>query len=422
VRRAASRVLLASAVGLTALRLAHDARNTRFDHTDFHLFFAAAQRSLEGGAVYLTRDPDLFRPGSPTGYKWPPPVAAALVPFAHRPIEQVIPLFFGLAVACLGGSLVLLLATLKPALRRALLIVLAFLNWQPFYETLYGLQLEPLLLLLLSAWIALLRAGRLGWASVPLGAGAALKLYPGLLLLVPALRRRWRSLAAGLLAAAVTLLAAGLTLPLRLSFEYFAEVLPRLGGTSLSIDNVSAMAHLGRVAILQSDVDRPWVLIADEAQLETACGAFACAAAAAAWAVLCGLLVAIGVRAYRRGSALPAAVREPAMGGLSLCLLLFLIPTSWLDYQTLLVLPLAWALAAAPGGARRDPVTWTLLGAAAVLGAMPAGGWFYESHLAAFSLARSALPLLLFWAHARLLDPQVWRRSLRALGGAPEAF
>jgi len=396
----------------TGLRIVHTARPyvvppfVNPGYFDLRIFLDQVRTYDQTGELYATGNPDFFDPGSAV-YKYPPTFAALLHPFAalrwRVAVRTLLVINFAILLVGLAG----LLAVLRPGWRRGLLLALVFLHWGAFWESLAGMQLEPLLLLLLIGSLGCLRGGRHFWAGFAVGVAAALKVYPAGLIAYFALRRRWTAVAGMAAGGAAALGAASVALSMRPTVEYLTRILPKLGGTSLGWDNISWVGSLGRLLVLGfagparlQELTRA----VPRGMLETG----AVGGVHATTIILAGstaaLLVFLTARALRRppaiGAALAPAARESLGYGAALCLLLFLMPTSWPDYQTLLILPLAIAIAAAPDP-RRDALSWLLIAAAAVAGASTVHGEVFTQHPFLATVLRGWIPLAIWWAIVR---------------------
>lgn len=381
---------------------------------DLRIFLRLAGQVRDDGRLYKTDAPDFAVPGSSV-YKYPPTWAALLQPLTGLHFKTAARILFGVYAAILLASLVILLRLHRPALPRTGLILLAFISWQPFWESMAGMQLEIVTLLLLAVMLALRPAGRRFWSGVPIGLAGALKLYPLGLVAWLAWRRDVRAIGGAAAGLAIAFVASSLVLPARLWRE-FVILLPGLGGTNVGPDNLSLVGMSGRlgVALFQGpEVLREATSLGrvqtDLAVLGTpATRIFAVAAAAIAAA---GLLL-LSWRALRsralspaapagRGAAAAGDWTEPLSLGAFLCLLLLSMPTSWPDYQTLLFLPLVTVLATAPGF-RTDPWPLALGITALVSGAIPVDWGPLARHADWTPAVRGWLPIALWAALMRI--------------------
>jgi Glycosyltransferase family 87 len=150
---------------------------------DFGSYHAAAMAVARGESPYLPK------------YIYPPVLAVVLAPLAALPLATARVIWYLVSQACLLGSAGLLVRRLGggPAAVGSVTLVWCLAGTVP--ENLGLGQVNPLLLLLLTA----------GPAAI--GLAAALKIWPGLLLVDSVLARRWREVAWGLGSAAFFLLA-----------------------------------------------------------------------------------------------------------------------------------------------------------------------------------------------------------------------
>jgi hypothetical protein len=396
-------VLLALLLILSGLHLYHRARpfvnpRPREAHSfyDSHLFLRQAEHFQKTGELYSTDARDYFLPGSAV-YKFPPTYMAILKPLAGLPPKKAVRILLYANMALLVIAFGLMLVALKPNWHRALLLLLVFLNWQPIWETLAGPQLEPTILLLLTVALLCICRGKPAWAGCAVGVAAVFKIYPVSLAVYFALRRQWRPLVGGLIGGLATLAVVSISIPPRHAIEYFTAILPRLGGTALVYENFSALGNLGRLALLATtgpqeagEIAGQWRAIMEAPGLETVR-----VLALIAFVALCVAILWASVRTAR--SVTNPALLGPAGFALAICLMIFLMPTSWPDYQTVLLLPLLAAIAMAPAP-RQQPLTWVWLALAVIPGIVfRTEGTFYEAHRWMISLARSTTPLFV-WA------------------------
>jgi hypothetical protein len=421
--RRASRLavwVLALLTALSAARVAGLARPffapgwENWSFYDFRLWRAGLEQYQQTGRLYETEQPGYFEPGSHSLYKYPPTFAAVMRPFASLPQRVVGRLFL------LAGFLAALLAALRPSRRIGWGLALVLVNWQPIWECLSDLQMELIELLCLGLTLLWMRRRRPFAAGVPIGVAGAFKVYPWLLGIDFLVRRRWRAVLGAVAGALGALLLAALVLSPRLSFEFFFRILPRLGGTSLSYDNVSLLALIGRL-VLQLRSGLPDTNALDALTLEKAAVPGVRAASLVLFAVVSAALIGVTWRVFRRAGPVsrstgPDARRAggpgeladdpeqaPSRLGVMVCLLLIVIPTSWLSYQTLLALPVLAAIATSPAP-RDDPRNLVLLALAAGIGiAVNSYAAAYSRYTGILSLLRSLIPFLLLAQQLRLV-------------------
>ncbi|HEX4573504.1 MAG TPA: glycosyltransferase family 87 protein, partial [Gemmatimonadales bacterium] len=156
---------------------------------DFVQELGLSERLLAGGMPLYTHTP-------PTGVFWPPFTIAALVPFAlmARVSVALAQALWAVAnVALLGWSLTRLAE--RAGWPPVVLAVLAVA--QPLQGNFEHQNLLVVLLALVVAALDDLAAGREQRAGIWIGIATAVKLFPGLLLVYLAYRRRWRGCVTG---------------------------------------------------------------------------------------------------------------------------------------------------------------------------------------------------------------------------------
>ena len=334
--------------------------------SDFPLFWQQFREYVLGDPLYPHALED-YSGGAPV-YKFPPFYASLLVPFARLSVDHHIPLrdilhyhwvahivSYGLTllVLCLATYRWILLS--KPGAgsdpRRAgwigVAIVLAFgLNFEPFFETLYGLQVETALLLLVAAsfWFYLRRQDAL--AGVFLAVAAMLKLYPGFLVLAFLLERRFRAAAwfvgtcVGILIWSVVIVGpeeAG---------HYFFRVMPFMLQAPPALTQGNEADNLCLAKYIH------WMGFDLENATRIAKAGFL------------GMLGGTGWVAYRHRR------RDPSPAGSGLRYLVFVplmlagLSDSWLNYQLILLVPMAWVAGRCFVADRPDPTAAYLMLAA----------------------------------------------------------
>ncbi len=409
IGRAVLLTCLLLALVASGLRIVHRLDpyfGTRVPHMhDGRIFLEQVRREAETGVLYQTDRPRFYHPGSHV-YKFPPPAAAALKPLVPMAPKHGLRLLLAANLLAWCAFFALSARALRPTAPRLALLAVVLLNWEPFWESAIGPQLETWLTL----WVALGFAGilwRRPWLKgLPLGVAGAFKVYPAFLLSYFAVRRQARVLVAGVVGAVLTFGGAALILPIQHTWVYFTQVLPGLGGTALAFYNVSGASVLGKIAIwalhgpavlLEAGTHQMRVL--EEPQFRTA-RILALIASAAALILLLGLVV----RALRRASRRSDPRAEATGFCMTICLVLFAMPTSWVDYQTMLALPFMAAVAWAPPP-REAPRIWALLGAV-IVPLMFSLSFDWNSVWAGMlaGAMRAAIPLILVAVLIRILD------------------
>lgn len=160
-RPAVRTVLVVGVLIVSALHLGDGAwRSRAHGIADFPIFISEAEAFLDTGVLYpYTDQPAMYAPATAV-YKFPPLFATLLLPFAKAPRG---PVYFGhwvLQLVCYLGICAWLVVQQRghPRRRRlAIVTVVLLLNTEPFYETLWRLQLETYVLLAIVAALSALR-------------------------------------------------------------------------------------------------------------------------------------------------------------------------------------------------------------------------------------------------------------------------
>ncbi len=215
-----------------------------FQATDFLVYFQGARDLGLGHDPYTSFfKSDIYDPTLNLGYIYPPLLAWALQPLVAVGEHGAVVLAELISHACLAAFVLLLrpLLALRSWEASAWLYVLVA-AWFPVRQNLYGAQVNVLLLLLVTVWLAVAQQGRAA-SGIPLGASFAIKFLTAPLLGYLALRRAWPALAVALAAVAVLwALAAPGWLP-----EYWARVFPHLGSGTGFRENIAPSGTLIRL-------------------------------------------------------------------------------------------------------------------------------------------------------------------------------
>jgi len=337
-------VVLAVVAGLTLSLFHFAASSYRAGSSGFVDFPIFLQRTLEfqqTGVLYPEAErADAYSPAAPV-YKFPPLFAMILLPVVKNGIPEQVYLYHWLLQLLLyAATIVLALRVVdgfrRPALWIATLVVA--LNLEPFFETLWRLQLETPILLLLMASVYLLQRGRQGIAGALVGICIMLKLYPAALLAYFVVRRKWAALGWSLATVALLFVSSLIVIGPEQNASYYTEVLPTLlkETPSTSVENVALGRHL-----------------------QTTLGASPAAAKEIQrWLTISGLLFCGWLILRRREE--PADV--PLEFSLFVCLMLFAMPNCWVNYQQLLLLPLLVLASRAAASRPASSVLIALLG------------------------------------------------------------
>lgn len=319
---------------------------------DFNAYLGAAQASASHGDIY-----GVFTQQSQnvalSGFDYPPLVALLVTPLAWMPVHTAATLWLLTGVAATAaGAIIVARALLPAAWPRVELAVLATFMFAPATYNFWHGQMNPLVFLLLALGVRQWVRGRELSCGAIIGAAAAIKLAPVVLLVLFIRRGWWRGIAGG---AGVIALSAGAGIAafgVHTMSEYVHSVLPVLSRDDGWLYNQSWNGVVNRLA------DHS-VLVFQQSSLATRVPALLLSAVsvlAAAWTVR-----AAGDSRERRGAQFGAGVLAMLLAG----------TITWYAHDVHLLIPLAAAAGlawSARGSARGLWATAALtLAAAAVL-------------------------------------------------------
>jgi hypothetical protein len=341
-------------LGLTAILLllsvfhfVQSAQNSRaFGFVDLPIFLAQAELYLITGELYAdASDPEAYGPAAAV-YKFPPLFAMLLLPFVSDGVSDNVYLgHWILQILLYALSVGLLLTSLRGQGGPVFVIsgTLLALNFEPFFETLWRLQLEtPILLLLVLALLAY-QTGRQPWAGAAIGVGFMLKLYPAFILLYYAIRRGWKAIGWCMVTIALIVVASLIVIGPEENAAYFFKILPLLldEAPRISSENLSPARHFQVLFGLGGGWTKRL------AQL-----------------VVVPLIVVTVIAVTRRRSLLAEKLNGATAFSLFIPLILLAMPNSWVNYQLLLLLPMLVLLChCARPGADRAALTALLVAA-----------------------------------------------------------
>jgi alpha-1,2-mannosyltransferase len=194
---------LATAVGLYVAHgsfvLDRIASDDELMHTDFQTFWRSAVAFLDGQ--------DIYRTDAAVENLNPPFLTLLMAPLGLLGFWPAYRLFVVVGVVLVVGSMALVAAELRVRPAAATVVTVAVLLSSPVLATLGLGQMYALLTAGLAAAFVLGRRGRTVLEGVALGVTVALKPSLAPVLLVPLVRRRWGTLAAGIAAGGVATVA-----------------------------------------------------------------------------------------------------------------------------------------------------------------------------------------------------------------------
>jgi alpha-1,2-mannosyltransferase len=205
---------------------------------DFRVYFAAAQALEHGRPLYASPPPCCFNAGAMRGYTYPPLFAFLLIPLTGLPIDDAGRVWLGINYASLIALLVVGARAARPrfSLETIGWLLLMMLASAPIGAAMYGIQVDPLIVLLeaVFAW-SIVTDRRLALGGAALALAACIKVSPLLIapaiLLLPPRRalQAFACLAAGLAAGTLTMF---LISPQAVA--YVTHVLPSFSGGVVS--------------------------------------------------------------------------------------------------------------------------------------------------------------------------------------------
>lgn len=331
--RKAFRILLAILAIAAAVHFSYRTMDMRAAGCiDTPTFIMQTTHFLLKGEVYknplkTTGPLEEFQPGSPW-FKFPPIYLLDYIPFVYAFSPNHVPSYFvnidgitdwlrPLHVLRYLTAVVTLMIMLNrsKSLDFFLLGIGIACAYSPFFESLYGLIFDNLLLFLCSIILLAAKTGRSRLVGILIAIAAMLKIYPAVLVLPALIQRDWRCLAAIASSSAVLLLVGILVFGLPENIFYYCKLLPLLmRETSVaSSDNLA----LGRFFVLYAP------------SAETGMQYF--------YIFRSCMTAATAVILYRSRTAF--TIEENGLAAL-MCLMLINLPNVWPNYQLILILPI----------------------------------------------------------------------------------
>jgi alpha-1,2-mannosyltransferase len=304
--------------------------------SDFFQDWASARNVIAGLPVYTDHTQTIPRyvgAVDPICYcntvnAHPPTSVLLLLPVAPLGYRPALLVWNLAGLVMLGASLWVVSRQLEVSFSRwAVFPALALLMLcRPLVQQLFHGQLNLVLLLLITLSWALERSGRTGWAGALVGAAAAIKVFPGFLLLYFLLRRQWKALFAGVATLALFLALTAAVLGSETILTYARDVMPRLERFRSSWFNASLVGF--------------WTKLFDPATREEHVEPLWRSAAAARAGILFSWAAVVAILAWSVQRAKTGLQIDHAFG-VAVTGMLLLSPITW-DYGFLLLLvPLA---------------------------------------------------------------------------------
>jgi hypothetical protein len=289
-------------------------------YEDFWVYMRAAALIARGTDPYAATTTFV---GQITTYTYPPLLAWVVQPLLY--LDLTPQALIGLAVLqlCLLAAILITTRALGASWELAALITLAAITSYWVRRDLFEGQVDLVVLLMAAIWFwAWVRGGR-WWGGLAIAVGAAVKVMPGVLILLPLARRRW-----GMVVGAVAAGAVIFVLQPSLNLEYATKVLPHLPGVVGDPENQSPAGVLLRVLQPSSLYGQPDGL--------------------GAWfhtLVLAVTLVFVVITAWRLRAAAVGHEARALEGAAAIALLPLLTPVTWGHHLVVELIPLyvlAW--------------------------------------------------------------------------------
>jgi alpha-1,2-mannosyltransferase len=251
----AQAVLVGVAVVIYALVLSHGGLHQQ----DFGVYLAAARDIVHGQPLYAAflhhPFPDAtLRPA----YIYPPSFALLVAPLGLLPDGAAAAVWMAIEQASLAIAVVVVLRWRRPTSWAIAALLFVTLTFYPLWVDVVQGQANLLVLLLVTVGIVGILRGRPGF-GVALGAAAALKLTPLILVVWLLLDRRFRA-AAFVVGGFAILTGAGLLLRFQDTLAYFGQVLPALAGGTAFYANQSLAGVLDRT-VSSNPYTQPWIAL-----------------------------------------------------------------------------------------------------------------------------------------------------------------
>lgn len=220
-----------------------------------------AQASVQHPWIDVARESGI---DNPNYYLYPPLFAIAMLPLTWLSYPAAFAAWLAMNVLFLAASLAIFLTGRRP---RPLVTAGCILVAGAFYPVWHHLKIGQsslLVLLLLTAAYALLRARRDTAAGLVLSGAILLKLTPGILLVLLALHRRWRAATAAVAGVLALSALSSMVVGIGPQATYFLRMVPMLGAGTAFYPNQSLngfltrVLHMGDYRKADLSLDLPW--------------------------------------------------------------------------------------------------------------------------------------------------------------------
>jgi hypothetical protein len=318
------RVAVCVVLGASLVHFAVGSWNAaKYGFVDLSIFFQLTAEFAQGGDLYPPAgNLEMYQPAAAV-YKFPPLFAVLLLPQVQDGVGDHLYLMHWVAHLLLYLATVFLLGAAlihRGGAGYLLALWVAALNFVPFFETLWRLQLETPILFLCALALWLERKRLPFWAGAALGIAAMLKIYPVFLLGWFVVRRSGR----GLGGAGLAMLASGAlgwwVIGPEQNTLYWTVILPRMMQevALLSTENISLAKPLQVLAGLSPEIAK------------RVAQAFSLVILSAGYWVL-----------FRRGGEGRRTIDTELSFALFVGAMLVFLPNAWTNYLLLLLVPMA---------------------------------------------------------------------------------
>lgn len=321
---------------------------------DFWIQFAATQDFvLKGEPLYNLASIEENHFGHV--FKWPPFIAMLLRPFVAMNRWDVLLGYRLVTTSLLAVSALLLLNQTRTWTMAASIIIL--FSFRPATDAIGFGQIDTVILCGLIVMLLAMRRGWDGLAGATVAVLALLKVFPLLIFGLFLVQRRWRAFRGGLIAGLLYALVAIPVMGWEVHAMYLTQVLPRISGGTAWIENQTFNGFLSRFFTTQIASDKfnhPLVTLATYGFFILTFGI--------------ALVLALPLTSRRQRTTeiepereTPATRLEQDRSPLPLQLSLFAlltvlsVPTAWMHYHTVAILPLALLLLQADD---EVPLSW----------------------------------------------------------------
>lgn len=315
---------------------------------DFGILYRGVQSWLAGGSLYDLAAVTANHFGHV--FKVPPFYGMLMLPFVSLDISQALLLHRLINVALIAITVAVWLRMWGLHWTTAGAGLLVLLNFAPLTSTVEMGQIDIVLLLLLSLTLWTLQRDRNLLAGVLTALATLFKIYPVLLLGLFVCQRRWRALAGFTLGMLLCNAVAILVMGWEMHRVYLFEVIPRIGGTTAWIENQTISGFLARLPGVPRGsfgFDEPGL-------------------------VRLGLGISVALILFGVGLTLRRLPSDSSAFALQYSvfplLMTLAVPTAWIHYQALLLIPFAALLLhlrdrqVGPGMAAALAISFALIG------------------------------------------------------------